>query len=202
MFLNDCLVLSFKKIILPRQKKYNEIEVIEKAMNLFWTNGYETTSMQMLEKEMGINKFSIYASFGSKTGLLVESIKFYQGKLNVLVKKLSSSSNGIVGIKQYYYDFIEFTKIGNFGQGCLVTSTMNELGTSADDKIKELAYQFSTQTYQAFYNNLSQDESKSKEQIDDETNFLITALMGLTFATRMFTKTQVENYIEHIFKRR
>ena len=56
-------------------KKYNEQEVVEKAMNLFWKNGYEGTSMQMLEKEMGINKFSIYASFGNKHGLFLESLK-------------------------------------------------------------------------------------------------------------------------------
>lgn len=54
---------------MPRKKQYNEQEVIEKAMQLFWRNGYETTSVQMLEKEMGINKFSIYASFGSKDGV-------------------------------------------------------------------------------------------------------------------------------------
>jgi len=37
---------------MPRVKNYNEQEVLEKAMNLFWKNGYETTSMQQLEKEM------------------------------------------------------------------------------------------------------------------------------------------------------
>lgn len=185
--------------VLPRQKKYNEEEVIEKAMNLFWRNGFETTSMQMLEKEMGINKFSIYSSFGSKNGLLFESIKLYQSKLNVLINKLKTSSNGIEGIKQYFYDFVEFTGDTDFGKGCLVTSTMNELGQSADKQIGELAYHFSIETYQAFYHNLSQDDTKSKEVIAQHTDFLITALMGLTFATRMFNPTQVENYIEHIF---
>ncbi|GAK75996.1 transcriptional regulator [Nonlabens ulvanivorans] len=55
---------------MARKKEYIESEVIEKAMTLFWRNGYENTSMQMLEKEMGINKFSIYSSFGSKHGVL------------------------------------------------------------------------------------------------------------------------------------
>jgi AcrR family transcriptional regulator len=43
--------------------------VIEKAMSLFWRNGYQNTSVRMLEKEMGINQFSIYASFGNKHGV-------------------------------------------------------------------------------------------------------------------------------------
>jgi len=51
---------------MARKKEYIEEEVIENAMYLFWQNGYENTSMKMLEQEMGINKFSIYSSFGSK----------------------------------------------------------------------------------------------------------------------------------------
>lgn len=185
---------------MPRAKSYNEEEVLEKAMNLFWKNGVESTSMQMLEKEMGINKFSIYSSFGNKSGLLIESIKSYQKKLSVLINKLKASANGVEGVKEYFFNFIVFSTENNFGKGCLVTSTMNELGQSADQKLQELAYHFSIETYQAFYNNLSQDKTKSKEVIEQQTEFLITALMGVTFATRMFSKAQVENYIEYIFK--
>lgn len=66
---------------MARQKAYKEEEVIEKAMNLFWRNGYETTSTRMLEKEMGINQFSIYSSFSNKQGVLLQSIKQYKNKL-------------------------------------------------------------------------------------------------------------------------
>jgi TetR/AcrR family transcriptional regulator, transcriptional repressor for nem operon len=48
---------------MPRTKSYNENEVLERAMNVFWSNGYEATSVRLLEKEMGINQFSIYSSF-------------------------------------------------------------------------------------------------------------------------------------------
>lgn len=72
---------------MARKKEYIEDEVIERAMNLFWRNGYESTSMQMLEKEMGINKFSIYSSFGSKHGVFLESLKSYKGKVSTLLEK-------------------------------------------------------------------------------------------------------------------
>ena len=74
-------------------------EVIEKAMNAFWHNGYEATSMQILEKEMGINKFSIYSSFGNKNGVFLESLKCYKQKLNALINKLKDSNQGVAGIK-------------------------------------------------------------------------------------------------------
>ena len=70
---------------MARKKEYTENEVIEKAMALFWRNGFETTSMQMLEKEMGINKFSIYSSFGNKNGVLLESIKCYRKNMSKIL---------------------------------------------------------------------------------------------------------------------
>jgi len=85
-----------------RKKQYNETEVLEKAMRLFWKNGYETTSMQMLEKEMGINKFSIYASFGSKQGLFLESLKHYKSKVHAILDKLKKGTNGVEDIKQFF----------------------------------------------------------------------------------------------------
>ena len=75
---------------MARKKQYIEEEVIEKAMHLFWRNGYESTSMQMLEKEMGINKFSIYSSFGSKHGVFLESLKSYNKKVSVYLISLQT----------------------------------------------------------------------------------------------------------------
>jgi hypothetical protein len=46
---------------MARAKQYNEQEVIE---NDVFVNGYESTR-SYVGKEMGINQFSIYASFGS-----------------------------------------------------------------------------------------------------------------------------------------
>ena len=67
---------------MPRNKSYNTNDVLEKAMHVFWNNGYEQTSVRMLEKEMGINQFSIYSSFTSKHNLFVESLKKYREYVN------------------------------------------------------------------------------------------------------------------------
>lgn len=184
---------------MARPKKYNETEVIEKAMNLFWRNGYETTSMQMLEKEMGINKFSIYSSFGSKNGVFLESLKCYKQKLNKLINELKSSQKGILGIKQYFYDFIEFTKETEFGKGCLVTNTANEIGEDADEQIKESLAKFTNEVKLVFTNILKQDKTKDASTIEQQADFLIISMFGLSSATRIFTKKQLDNYIENIF---
>lgn len=185
---------------MPRTKKYNEEEVIDKAMNLFWRNGYESTSMQMLEKEMGINKFSIYSSFGCKNGVFLESLKSYKTRLNTLLDKLKKTDKGILGIKQYFYDFVEFTKETEFGKGCLITNTANEIGEDADVQIKDALSSFMDNVRCIFTSILKQDHTKTEEDLKKEADYLLIAMFGLSSATRVFNTEQLENYIENTFK--
>lgn len=185
---------------MARKKEYIESEVIQKAMNLFWRNGYETTSMQMLEKEMGINKFSMYASFGSKNGIFIESLKCYKTKLNVLIEKLNSSNSGNLGIKQYFYDFIEFSKETEIAKGCLITNTVNELGKDSDERISNLLVEFTDKIKLSFANSLKQDVSKNKATIQQQSDYLLISMFGLSSASRVFNSVQMNNYIENIFK--
>ncbi|MDN6280742.1 MAG: TetR/AcrR family transcriptional regulator [Psychroflexus sp.] len=185
---------------MARTKQYNETEVIEKAMNLFWLHGYEMTSMQMLEKEMGINKFSIYASFGNKNGVFLESLKCYKQKLNQLFDQLDNSVNGITSIKQFFYDFVDFSKETEFGKGCLLSNTASELGDNADDKIKHILTSFTTDVRSFFIHHLQQTQNMSKDIIETQTDYLIIAMFGLSSATRIFSKKQLEHYIEGLFK--
>jgi AcrR family transcriptional regulator len=185
---------------MARKKEYIEEEVIEKAMALFWRNGYENTSMQMLEKEMGINKFSIYASFGSKDGVFLESIKCYKQKLSQITDKLIASNNGIIGLKQYFYDFIEFSEDDTINKGCLITNSVNELDESANPKIKVELSKFTNNIRRLFMNNLKKNEALNTINIPEKADYLIISMFGLASASRVFKKIQLHNYIENIFQ--
>lgn len=182
-----------------RTKEYNEAEVVEKAMNLFWRNGYENTSMQLLEKEMGINKFSIYSSFESKEGILIESIKCYEKKLAVLIEKLEKSNNGLDGIKQYFYDLLVFIKDAESVNGCFVTNTLNEVGLRAEKKLMGALQNVTLKLKSALITNLSQDHS-SDEEVEKLANYYLVSIFGMTSAAKVFSSEQIDDYLQNIFK--
>lgn len=184
---------------MARKKQYIEEEVIQKAMNLFWKNGYETTSMQMLEKEMGINKFSIYASFGSKNGVFLASLKCYKEKLKVITEKLKNSNNGITGIQEYFYDFLDFSKENDLRKGCLVTNTANELNEDSDKDIREQLFIFTNYIKSLFHKNLVQENRLSDTKLEELSDYLIVSMYGLASASRVFNKVQLDIYIKNIF---
>ena len=185
---------------MSRVKLYNEKEVLEKAMNLFWRNGYNVTSMQMLEKEMGINKFSIYSSFGSKDLLLQESVKCYAEKLNKIVEKLQNSSGGIASLKQYFYDFVEFSKEDELAKGCLITNTANEVIKTNNPEISDLLRKYTVDVRDVFANKIRQIRASDEQEVQEKADYLIIAMFGFSSATKIFSKDQLENYIKNIFE--
>jgi len=185
---------------MARKKKYDEAEVLEKALTLFWTNGYENTSTRMLEKEMGINQFSIYSSFGNKEGVLIESLKLYQQKIKVITSKLQASKIPVAGIKQYFYDFLEFSKGNNcIAKGCLITNTMNEFGVNNESAINSFTIDFIEEIKRLFYNNLKLDTTKDKETLKKQTNYLFVSIASLATSSKIFDKDMLTIYIEHTF---
>ncbi len=185
---------------MARKKEYNEDVVVEKAMNLFWRNGYETTSMQMLEKEMGINKFSIYSSFGNKHGLFIESLKSYKRKVNSIFEEFKNSNNGVEDIKNFFYNSVRICNVDGNQKGCLVTNTYNEFSVKEDEQIHEQMNSFMNNLKELFIDKLKKDSSKDEETVLKQANYLLLAKHGLAAASRVNSEKEIEDYIEMTFK--
>ncbi|WP_066224932.1 TetR/AcrR family transcriptional regulator [Formosa haliotis] len=185
---------------MARKKQYIEEEVIEKAMRLFWRNGYENTSMQMLEKEMGINKFSIYSSFGSKHGVFLESLKSYKTKVADIFLKFKNASNGSSDIKQFFYDSVAIGLLEDNEKGCLVTNTYHEFSGSEDEVVNKQMSEFVDNLKDMFIEKLKMDPTKDEATILKQANFLVLAKHGLATASRVNNEEEINDYIEMVFK--
>ena len=63
---------------MARPRQFDEATVLERARDLFWEHGYAATSIQDLEKGLGIKRSSLYSVFGSKRALYERTLKKYQ----------------------------------------------------------------------------------------------------------------------------
>ncbi len=62
---------------MPRNKQFDPEVVLEKAKILFWEKGYHATSMENLVQGLGINRASMYSSFGNKLDLYIQALTRY-----------------------------------------------------------------------------------------------------------------------------
>ncbi len=64
-----------------RPRTYTRDAVVEKAMGVFWQNGYKATSVSDIVRETGLNTASMYKEFGDKNGLFLEALEYYRGNV-------------------------------------------------------------------------------------------------------------------------
>jgi TetR/AcrR family transcriptional repressor of nem operon len=62
---------------MARNKAFAPEEKLEKAKDLFWEKGYSATSMQDLVDTMGLNRGSIYDTYGDKHSLFLQCLRSY-----------------------------------------------------------------------------------------------------------------------------
>lgn len=60
-----------------RPRTFDRDRALLAAMRIFWTQGYEGTSVQDLVGAMGVNKPSLYATFGCKEEIFREAVELY-----------------------------------------------------------------------------------------------------------------------------
>lgn len=61
-----------------RPRAFDMEQALDRALELFWRQGYEGTSISDLTKAMGINPPSLYAAFGSKEELFRKALDRYE----------------------------------------------------------------------------------------------------------------------------
>ncbi|MEM7541789.1 MAG: TetR/AcrR family transcriptional regulator [Pseudomonadota bacterium] len=112
-----------------RTKSYDRDELIGQAMELFRDNGFAATSTQMLVDELGINRFSLYAEFGSKQALFYEALKRYNHDVIEVSFGLLEAPTASVGEIEALLTFYGTGGEGRaLGRGCLLCNTAIEFG--------------------------------------------------------------------------
>ncbi|MFT7558909.1 MAG: AcrR family transcriptional regulator [Flavobacteriales bacterium] len=60
-----------------RKREFDKKQALRTAMLVFWEKGYSGTALSELCAQMGINKPSLYSTFGNKEALHAQAIDFY-----------------------------------------------------------------------------------------------------------------------------
>jgi TetR/AcrR family transcriptional regulator, transcriptional repressor for nem operon len=84
---------------MARSKEFDPKRALAKAMRVFWRVGYQNTSIEVLMREMGIAKQSLYDTFGDKRDLYLKALAYYRddtnGKMERMLEKAPSVKDGI-----------------------------------------------------------------------------------------------------------
>lgn len=117
---------------MSRSKEFEVNEVLDKAMVLFWEQGYEKTSMSDLVEHMGIHRRSLYDTFGDKHSLFLQAIDRYMNKVKISLTGEVKQSKTATEALQSIFQFMVSEEEG-FPSGCLLVNTITELAARDTD---------------------------------------------------------------------
>lgn len=173
---------------MARNKEYNDIEVLQKAMELFWKQGYEKTSMQGLVTYTGIHRRSMYDSFGDKHSLFMKALEHYNEEVeNKIIMEIKPLDSATQAIRHIFEMAIQQTP-----SGCLTVNSAVELSLHDEEvaeKVKESFGKTEHLLYELVLRGQKSGELAEHHDAERLSEFLHNSLVGL----RVLAKTTNDN---------
>ncbi len=173
---------------MPWQKQFDVDWVLDKAMQAFWSRGYEATSMQALVDCTGINRGSLYATYGDKHALFVAALRMYDEKVRrKLLDEVEANHGPREAIRQLFLAFTAPVSESGGNRGCFLTNTALELAAH-DPEIGQIVAH-SQKEIEAFFLQMikkgkAQGEIAPHVKPVEAARGLLASLIGLVVLTR------------------
>ncbi|MFJ4654714.1 TetR/AcrR family transcriptional regulator [Nocardia sp. NPDC088792] len=114
-----------------RPRSFDADTALDCALEVFWRNGYEGTSLTDLTAAMGINKPSLYAAFGNKDELFGKVLTRYLDGPGAYAADALDASTAREVIERLILGAVDLTAGETTPQGCLCVKTVQACGPNS-----------------------------------------------------------------------
>lgn len=173
-----------------RPKIFDEEDILDKAIAVFWKNGYEASSTEILLEAMGIGKSSFYLAFkGGKKELFEKAMErrssLFFGRLE---KGLTESEDKVHYLKSFFMEVLD-PGSERYLNGCFLGNSVAEL-SNVDLDLKSKAASLLMKMEKIFLKALKEAKKdgmlKSKESPELLAKYLLTIWNGLNISVRVY----------------
>ncbi len=119
---------------MPWVKDFDVDAAVDRAMNVFWAKGYDSTSISDLTEAMQINKGSLYNAFGSKKALFTQALlKYDRENRQASIKQLEAMDDPVAAIRALFDSLIAQSRADTERKGCLLVNTALDLPNHTEE---------------------------------------------------------------------
>ncbi|MCP3162720.1 TetR/AcrR family transcriptional regulator [Myxococcus qinghaiensis] len=122
-----------------RPRGFDVDEALDRALRLFWRQGYEGTSLSDLTEELGINRPSLYAAFGNKESLFRKALDKYVERHLVLYHQAFALPTARAAVEHLLLGLADAQTLPRGPRGCITVQGALVSGADAVPIQKELA---------------------------------------------------------------
>ncbi|MFW2334538.1 TetR/AcrR family transcriptional regulator [Ilumatobacter sp.] len=169
-------------------KQYDRTELLDRAVELFRRQGFSATSTAELVDELGVNRKSMYAEFGSKQGLFEATLERYnEHHLTNVIGPIEAPDAGPDAIRAAFDGYAAASDGWAQGRGCLLCNTAVERGALDEGARRHVAAYLERLTAafrHALDNGRSTGDVAADADLDELAAFFTMSLIGVAALIR------------------
>jgi TetR/AcrR family transcriptional regulator, transcriptional repressor for nem operon len=130
-------------MICGRPLQYDPDAVLDAAMQLFWQQGYESTSMSDLLRVMGLSKSSLYQRFGGKKELFLQCMARYRKRVEGQLREhLDEADSALAFIRELLLHAAIEVGDKECQRGCMLMNSASEFAQKDPEIAGQVAVGF------------------------------------------------------------
>lgn len=181
-----------------RPREFDVVTARDAAMQLFWTQGYEATSLSDLLSAMGLSKSSFYQTFESKHALFEQClVRYGEILIGAMREGLADAPSALAFIRGALTDIAKETRDPMGRRGCLMVNTAAEFAQS-DPRIARCVKAGMKASQEVFAEAVAAAQAdgsiQSKASPQALADYLMTSVIGLKTQVKAGASSkQIEN---------
>lgn len=167
---------------MPRPREFDTDAALDRAVSVFWSRGYEATSLDELCDAMALSRSSLYAAFGDKRALLLRALERYMEGGDERIGKALTRRPLRKALRALLDEFIDAIVAGPGRRGCFLGNCAAEL--ARDDRaalaiVRQGLQLNETRFRTALAAAQERGELKAGADVGALARFLTTGIQGL-----------------------
>jgi TetR/AcrR family transcriptional repressor of nem operon len=113
---------------MPRPRSFSTQDAVQTAAGVFWPKGYRDTAISGLERAIGLNRSSLYGTFGTKQAIFGLALEWYlRGFIGPRLAPMERPGAGAIDVGRFFDRLAAFLRAdGQAGRGCLMINSIAE----------------------------------------------------------------------------
>jgi TetR/AcrR family transcriptional repressor of nem operon len=170
-----------------RTKQFDHRAALDQAMELFWARGYHATSIQDLVDHLGVNRQSLYDTFGGKDELFQAVLERYRQLQALPVHRILEQEGPVGEVLREFFRSVIVELLKGEGKGCLMANTAAELA-GRDEAIFKVCAANARQQEAAFCGLLARAQQAGEIASDRSAvqlaRFLVNTMNGMAVTAK------------------
>lgn len=177
---------------MARPRDFDDDEVLDAAIDCFWSNGLGATSIRDLTACMGINGPSLYNAFGDKRTLFILALERYaERSMRNLIRQLESGPSPENAIRNFFGALIEKSLADPDSRGCLIVNSALEISPH-DTELKQIVASYFGEIEGFFQRCLERGQANGEISAKIERQDAARLLLGVALGVRVSARSRPE----------